>query len=63
MGSLVKKCKTVALGQEERNRLDKLKKLKRRTVKLESRDARYKQTLKNELLIAELNRLVQTDLF
>ncbi len=49
MGSLVKKSKTVTLGQEERIMLEKLKKLKRRTVKLESRDARYKQILKKEL--------------
>ena len=49
MGSLVKKSKTAALGQEEHIMLEKLKKLKRRTVKLESRDARYKQILKKEL--------------
>ena len=48
-GSLVKKSQSAALGQEERIMLEKLKKLKRRTISLESRVARHKELLKKEL--------------
>ena len=49
MGSLVKKSQSVALGQAECVLLEKLRKLERRTVNLESREARYKQILIDEL--------------
>jgi len=48
-GSLFKKSQSIALGQEERMMLEKLKKLKRRTISLESKVARYKEMLKKEL--------------
>ena len=49
MGGLVKKSETMALGDTERIMLQELKKLKRRTVNLESKEARYEQILKKEL--------------
>ncbi len=49
LSNFVRRDQSLSFVQEERMMLEKLKKLKRRTIYLESRVARHKKTLKKEL--------------